>query len=676
MKKYNLLLSLLFIVFFTSCSSRAYIYMGDNLYKEGKSFKSCEQYTKAYYCLDSRNKSERANLAERIGDIYSSINNYHKAYNWYKKSLFTKDTIYDRCQKVLNTAFCLKKNNDIARYEEKYNIHRKENDKFISSRRYIVKPFDIVNSRFDDFSPSFKGNNANVLFFSSNRTLSGKNGKKKSSVTGDYFSDLYRTQFTDEFLKEVKPRGKSKNNEVPVYKTVYLDEIQWIKPVRLSDSVANSPVDDGVLCSSSDGLKAFFTTSRKVDGRFVGAKIYSAKLSEKFELKEAELLNIVGDSVNIGHPAISPNGKILYYTANIFGGFGGTDIWYSIRLGKNWSKPTNAGKEINSKGNEAYPTFNEKGELFIASDGHKGLGGFDIFKVEGEYGSYRLKNLASPINSSADDFGIIYRGNNDSGFFTSSRGMKGDDDIYSFEYSPIAFNLDLEVYDKKLKLPLDKVLIRMMDSNGESIKLRTDENGFATLNWHETSQVSFTIQRSGYFKTSFTLDTRENSNDQNFKRHFDLHRIDAIIEIQNIFYDFGMSTLREESKESIGQLVDLLNDNLTITIELGSHTDMVGDDTENKKLSQARALSVIDYLIDRGIDKERLTPVGYGETNPKTVSDEDAKKYPFLFSGQHLSAAYINTLTIEQQQVVSQLNRRTEFKVIRRDYISKSKTTK
>lgn len=651
------------------------MYMADNLYNEGKSFKSCEQYANAYYKLDSRDKLERADLAEKIGDIYSSVKDYRKAYIWYKKSLSTKDTVFNRCQKVLNTAFCLKRINDIDRYEKRYHIKRKQNDSIVSSIRYVVKPFDIVNSRFDDYSPSFRGEDSNVLYFSSNRTLYGKNGKKKSLVTGDYFSDIYRTQFTDEFIQEVKKKG-NKKKILPVYKTVYLDEIQWIKPIRLKDSVANSPVDDGVLCCSLDGKKAFFTTSRRSKGRFIGAKIYSADVNNKFELKNPSLLNIVGDSINIGHPAISPDGKTLCFAANMDGGYGGTDIWYSIKRGAKWLKPVNLGQEINSSGNEAYPYFNEKGELFIASDGHGGLGGLDIFKVIGDYGSYELKNLASPINSSADDFGIIYRSNKDSGFFTSSRGKKGDTDIYSFEYSPFKFSLDIKIFDKRLNLPLVGALVKMIDSNGKSVKVRTDDNGFAKINWKDKSEVSFSINHSGYFKTSFTIDTQHNQDDENFARHLNLNRIDAIIEVQNIFYDFGLSTLREKSKIALKELVELLNDNPNITIELGAHTDMVGDVDDNQTLSQARAQSVIDYLIKNGIDKERLIPVGYGESTPKTVSIEDANKYNFLQSGQHLSPAYINTLTSDQQDVVGQLNRRTEFKVISLDYISNKNINK
>lgn len=675
MKKCNLILGLLFLIFLTSCTSRAYMYMADNLYKEGKSFKSCEQYAKAYYKLDSRDKLERADLAEKIGDIYTSVKDYRKAYIWYKKSLSTKDTVVGRCQKVLNTAFNLKRSNDIDRYEKRYHIKRKQNEKIISPIRYIVKPFDIVNSRFDDYSPAFRGGDANVLFFSSNRTLHGKNGKKKSSVTGDYFSDIYRTQFTDEFIQEVKKKGNKKRVS-PVYKTVYLDEIQWIKPVRLKDSVANSPVDDGVLCCSVDGKKAFFTTSRRSKGRFIGAKIYSADVNEQFELKNPSLLNIVGDSINIGHPAISPDGKTLCFAADMDGGYGGTDIWYSLRRGERWSKPVNIGEEINSSSNEAYPYFNEKGELFIASDGHGGLGGLDIFKVVGDYGSYELKNLAYPINSSADDFGIIYRGNTDSGFFTSSRGKKGDDDIYSFEYSPFKFSLNIKIFDNRLNLPLEGVLVKMIDSNGKSIKVRTDENGMAKISWKDKSEVSLSIQHSGYFKTSFTLDTQYNLEDENFTKHLNLNRIDAIIEVQDIFYDFGLSTLREDSKIALKELVKLLNDNPNIIIELGAHTDMVGDVDDNQNLSQARAQSVIDYLIKNGIDKERLIPVGYGESTPKTVSREEASKYTFLQSGQHLSPAYVKILTPEQQNIVSQLNRRTEFKVVSLGYISNKNINK
>jgi peptidoglycan-associated lipoprotein len=646
--------------------------MGDNLYNKGQVYKSCDKYALAYKKIGKIDREEKAQLAEKIGDIYYSVNEYKKSYLWYRRALFTKDTVSERCYKVLNLAYRMNRTNELRRYEEKYNISVDTSILFKSPRRYLIRPFDKLNSRYDDFSPSFLGIDTTVLYFTSNRKTPGFKRQSRSPVSGDYHANIYKTEFTDEIRREVIPYGKKKvRNVVPRYKTVLLDTIQWIRPVPVKDSLLNSTDDDGVMCFNRAGTKAYFSSSRRYKGRYIGAKLFSADCSTDGELVNIKRLHIVGDTVNIGHPAISPDGDKLYYVSSMQGGQGKLDIWYSVKTENVWSKPINAGEDINSSGNEMFPSFDNEGNLLISSDGHQGLGGLDIFRVNGEYGKYSLENLAYPLNSRSDDFGIIYVPGYDKGYLTSSRGGKGDEDIYYFKYDPFTFDMEVRIIDKKLKIPIENAFVIMTDTNGKKLKARSDENGITRLKWIEKSEANFVVHRAGYLKTQFSLDTRDVWENSSYEMNCSLNKMDAIIEIPNIFYEFAKSRLTQESKESLKGLIVLLNDNPNITIELASHSDMIGDAESNNILSQERAQSVVDFLIEQHIDAERLTPKGYGESAPKTVSYEESEEYDFLKVGQKLSPTYITRLKFGEQEIVNQLNRRTEFRVLRQDYIPK-----
>lgn len=672
MKKYRILVIFLLLALLFSCSSKSYLFMADNLYNKGQIYKSCDKYALAYDKIGNKNYEKRAQLAEKIGDIYSSVNEYNKAYLWFKKSLFTKDTLIQRCQKVISLAYSLNKINDVIKYQEKYHISLDTNKLFSSPRRCFIKAFDKVNSRYDDFSPSFMGRDTTRLYFSSNRKVPELKLQYISPVTGTSLVDIYKTEFTDELVTEVVAYGKKKEKDaIPVCKTVLLDSIQWIKPSIVTDELINTIDDDGTLCFNIKGTKAYFSSSRKYEGRYVGCKLYSADVSNKGKFTNIKILNIVGDTVNIGHPAISPSEDRLYYASTMDGGFGKSDIWFSINLGDTWSVPINAGKDINTSGNEMYPSFDDRGNLYISSDGHKGFGGLDIFKVSGEYGEYKVENLAYPFNSRSDDFGIVYVPGYDKGYLTSSRGVKGDDDIYYFEYNPYTFTLRLEIVDKKGNLPVKNAFVVMTDTNGKNIKVNSNEYGVAELKWAEKSEANFVVQGDGYLKAKFSLDTRFVEKDTIYDKHFALNRMDTLIDLPTIFYGFAMASLSEESKRSLSSLILLLNDNPNVTMELSSHSDIIGDESSNQVLSQARAQAVVNYLVKMGIARNRLIARGYGESRPKTVTEEDAKEYSFLKVGQLLSPSYVRTLSNGEQKIVNKLNRRTEFRVIRQDYPTK-----
>jgi len=648
----------LFSIF--GCSTKTYMFMGDKLYREGKLYKSCERYSKAYAKCKSSNREEKGEIAERVGDIYCLIKNNKKAYLWYKKSLLSRCKEEERAKKVLELAYVLNKNNEIKRIEDRYGVFINRSNLPQQNVRYLLKPFDQINTRFDDFGISFKGRDTTFLFFTSNRKLKRLKNQRKSPVSNDYSSHIYVTEFTDEIIKK---RGGIEEPE-------YLEDFKWIKPVIIKDSMVNSEGTDGVMSFDSSGKNVFYTTSRRENGVYVSAKIYSATLNSKLKFSNVKKLKIVNDTIPIGHPAISPDGNTLFFSSRMQGGYGKSDIWYSVKAGDKWSRPVNAGDVINTAGDEVYPSFDLDGNLFIASDRNGGYGGLDIYKVDGEYGNYILNNVGSPINSRADDFGIVYYHQKDKGFFSSSRNKRGDVDVFYFEKNPYRFTIEVSLVDKKSNAPIVDANLIMTDTNGKYYKIKSDEKGYVRLSWNNRSSVSFILQKKGYLKKSFQLDTQESVDDMNYSKSIALDRIDNVIEIPNIFYAFGKANLTDSSKESLKELVTVLNDNPNITIEIGAHTDMVGDAEDNTGLSYARAKSVIDFLIQNNICANRLTPKGYGESMPKTVSKEDENKYHFLRQGQKLTPVFVESLSGSQLEIVNQLNRRTEFRVLRTDYTS------
>lgn len=659
MKKYYLVFFVFVVYSLLSCSSSTYMFMGDKLYKEGKYHESCTKYIEAYKKCDRVEVKRKGDIAEKIARIYESIKDYRKAFIWYKKSLLSKDKMDVRVKELLDIAFLMGRDSEVEKLKRKYDVECNNFHIPIADRRYELFPFEPANSRNDDFAPSFRGDDTSVLYFASNRKRKNKIKQRKSPIDNKYNSNIYMTEFTDEIVN-------SKSGAVK-----YLGQMEWIKSKCLKDSLLNTNEDDGVMCFNQLGDKLYFTSSRRERGVYMPAKIFSADVDKKGLFSNIKKVEIVPDTVAVGHPAISSDGSKLFFASRMNGGYGKSDIWYCIKSEGKWSKPINAGNEINSAGNEMYPSFNSEGDLFIASDGHDGYGGLDIFKVCGIYGKYELKNLGVPFNTKADDFHIIFYPGLDKGFFTSSRKKKFVDDIYFFAINPFKFNIEISLIDKRSSRPIENANVRMIDTNGQTYRFMTDKNGMAKLEWINRGEANFVVQANGYLRESFIVDTRNVEEDSSYEKRLAFNRMNSTIEVPNIFYRFGKADLTDSSKESLNDLVVILNDNPSITIVLGAHTDMIGDVNDNMRLSKERARSVVEFLILKGIKSDRLTTEGYGESLPKTISYEEADMYSFLKAGQKLSPAFIRTLPKRQANMANKLNRRTEFRVLRTDYSEK-----
>ena len=348
------------------------------------------------------------------------------------------------------------------------------------------------------------------------------------------------------------------------------------------------------------------------------------------------------------------------------GSYGGKDIWRASMVGDLVEFVENLGPDINTAGDEMFPYMRNDSTLYFSSDGHVGMGGLDIYKAEYNKKSkgWKVENMKFPINSQADDFGITFEGNKESGFFSSNRGDgKGFDHIYSFAYPVITTVAEGYIVDTDDEF-VTNATIRVVGRDGTNMRFPGKNDGTYKMDVKQGVDYVFLASAKDHLNTRMSLKTMPMEKDSTYMLDFILTPINKPVVLENIFYEFDKATLLPESKKELDGLIDLLNTNPNVTIELSAHADRKGSDEYNIKLSQRRAESVVNYLIAGGISKDRLTAVGKGKSEPKTVTKAIVKRYDFLKEGDILNEEFIEGLTPEQQEMADQVNRRTEFKVL------------
>ena len=343
----------------------------------------------------------------------------------------------------------------------------------------------------------------------------------------------------------------------------------------------------------------------------------------------------------------------------------------ATKNGGSFSKPVNLGTSINTTGDEMFPFVRDNGELYFASNGLVGMGGFDIFKaVKDEDGNWSVENMGSPMNSPSDDFGIAFVTGENKGMFSSNRKGSRGDDIYSFLVPPKIYTVEGEIFDKETNAKLDGVTVRIIGTDGTNLKMRT-KNGKFQMKLNPETEYIFAAYKDGFLRDKAAASTIGLDDSKDFWFDMFLTPTDSPIKVENINYEFGSWELLPESKVALDTLVQVLIFNPTITIELMAHTDHVGSDQFNFDLSQKRAQSVVDYLIEKGINPQRLVAKGYGETWPKKITRILAQQYDFLKRNDELTEDFILKLTEEQQEIARAINRRTEFRVLSTDFIER-----
>ena len=514
-----------------------------------------------------------------------------------------------------------------------------------SPTRYTVKRMDKFDSRRSEFSPMLYGEKYDQLYFASTRAPKGAGKDKEetnSAITGQRNNDL--------FLVKQDENGA------------------WLAPVELEDEV-NTEFDEGTPSFSKDGNTMYYTyCAQDPEGPRTSEIYISSRSSAKWG--KGTRANIVKDSVTaLGHPSISPDGKYLYFVSDAVGGYGGKDLFRARVVGRDFGPMENLGPDINTPGDEMFPYVRDSVTLYFASDGHPGMGGLDIFKATlDSTGKWNVENMKAPINSSGDDFGITFAGNKESGFFSSNRNdARGYDHLYSFELPVITIFIEGIVSDVD-ENPIEDATVRIVGRDGLNEKVLAKKDGKYRVELERDIRYVMMASARGYLNQNFELKTGPEEKNETYIVDFFLSPISKPVVIENIFYDFDKATLRPESKKALDEMIKILNDNPNVTIELGAHTDRKGSEQYNERLAQRRAQSVVDYLIAGGIAQDRLEAKGYGESVPKAINKRMAKNYDFLNEGDVLTEEFIERMTPEQQEIADQINRRTEFKVLRTNY--------
>lgn len=507
--------------------------------------------------------------------------------------------------------------------------------------RYVVKQAKLFNSRRADFCPMYLGADCDQIYYTS--TTEKATGDKKSEITGMKNADVFF----------------SKKNE----------KGEWERPEPVEGEL-NTEFDEGIVAFSPDAQTMYLTKARRELNAPTSVEIYTSTRSDA-KWSAPVKFEITADTLStFGHPAVSPDGEYLYFVSDMPGGYGGKDIW-RISLKERQGSLVNLGPDINTEGNDDFPYVRSDGTLYFSSDGHPGMGGLDIFRATavGDPADLRWKveNMGFPINSAGDDFGITF-GKGEDGFFSSNRGdARGYDHIYSFEYDPVRITIEGLVMDKDEE-PVKNAIIRIVGNDGSNQKEVARDDGSFSFALQRGVKYVMLAGAKGYLNQKQEFASDSTMEDANYWVEFILPSISKPSVVENIFYDYDKADLRPESKTALNELIAVLHDNPNVTIEMASHTDRWGSDAYNINLSERRAKSVVDYLVENGISRDRLQPHGYGKSRPKTVTKRIARLYPQFKEGDILTEEFIKTLSEEDQQAADQINRRTEFSVLSLTY--------
>ena len=637
------------------CGAERSFKKGEKYLAIGEYYDAATQYKKAYSTTKPKDKQARGKYAARMALCYDRINSNQKAIAAYRNAIryhadsidthlkfaqaLLKDGNYKEAAQEFQTVLDSLPGNRLAKAGLESALTARGAK--AAGSQYTVKKMDLFNSRRADYSPMFCGDQFDQLYFTSTRNEA--EGDELSGITGTKNGDIFYSQKDD--------KG------------------HWGKPQQITGGL-NTEYDEGACCFSPDQRTMYLTQCVSDPSYPRYAAIVTSPRSDAAWGK-AQKLELTRDTLSsYAHPAVSPDGEWLYFTSDMPGGKGGLDIWRVRITAAGLGGVENLGEPINTPGDEMFPTFRPNGDLYFSSNGHPGLGGLDIFiaRYDKNKKKITLEHPGYPLNSQADDFGMTFEGAHNRGFFSSNRGDgRGWDHIYSFEKPEIVQTVTGWVYEMEgYELPAAQVYI--VGNNGTNKRVSVKGDGSFTEVVEPGVDYVLLATCKGFLNHKEEISIKPTKESEDHVLQFPLASIRVPVLIDNIFYDFDKYSLRPESTTALDELVKLLNENPNVTIELSAHTDYKGSEAYNKTLSQRRAEAVVKYLISKGIKADRLSPVGYGKMKPKTIRKKLTEKYTWLKEGDVLTEDFIKKLDKEKQEICNQLNRRTEFIVLRTTY--------
>jgi peptidoglycan-associated lipoprotein len=630
---YPLVLALFIGLVFQSCkSSKPGIAAAEKAYKTEKYFTAADLYKQAI--PNARKKEVKAELTYKVGECYRMMNNHKQAATWYEKAVKAG---YDSSFVYFNWANALKSQD---RYEDAIDTY---------------KEYQASNPRDSSVQP---------LIENCNMALEWKKKEVFFDVTNETTLNTKDTEYAPAFYGKgiifTSNRGQVKNknfyersgkNYENIYASTNNGPNKWSKVEPLNKDI-NTPFNEGVATFDNTTRTLYFTQCNGPKGKDNACKIFETQNEGSTWTEPKEVLIPNPDSALLAHPSIAADGNRIFFVSNMKGGQGGQDIWYSDRQGSSWSAPINAGAKINTSGDELFPFIHPSGTLYFSSNGHPGIGGFDVFVAEWEEGDWAAPmNLKSPTNSSGDDISFIVDEDKQTGYMASNRfGGKGEDDIYSVTAIPLVFTVAGKTTNASNNKTLEKVKVTIVGSDGSSQTAISDAQGKYKFILKKDVNYQLNCQKYRFFGAVDVTSTYNLKESKDITIDFKLAPIPLReIVLKGILYDLAKAELRDESKTILDSLTTTMNNNPTFVIEIASHTDSRADSLYNQDLSQRRAQSVVDYLVSKGIDKDRLVAKGYGEE--RLINDcKDG---------------------VECTEEQHQQNRRTSFAVISEDFVPK-----
>ncbi len=671
------------LIFASSCRAWFEVQDAATAYDSKEYFVAAKLYKLDYE--KEKDDVEKAVLAERIGDCYRNANKTEEAETWYEKAIpFATNTeiVYKYGQMLksnekYDNAIQVFKEYSFSNPVERAKAKKQINSCILADKwqkeksDFVVEAMPDLNSAYSDYAPVWL-KESGLIFTSARETAKGE---KLYGWTGEKHSDLFFAE-------------RQANN-------------RFAPPISFSDTL-NSVYNEGTLTFTPDFKSIYFTRCGSDDLIDNYCNLYYSTQNANGNWSKAERVPLFeSDSINVGQPFLSPDGKILYFSADAPDSYGDKDIYMVKQSRDGWSYPKNLGPKINTNGYEGFPYIHTDGKLYFSSNGHSGMGGLDIFVAEPEGKKWgNVQNLQYPINSSADDFSLIFQPYilpeemdkiKEKGYLSSTRkGGKGNDDIYQFvltipqepeivvDSSTIVskdtikksipkYVLEVEILENLYEdpdnpnsknvgtFPLKNAIAEVLGLSFESTlseRLITNNKGKCSIELEENTEYKVTASNNAYLTQSKLIETKgntaANTQTQIIRLQFILEKIyrQQEIVIDNIYYDLDKADIRKDAEPVLNQVAELLKENPNIVVEFGSHTDSRGSDRYNLNLSQERAESVVNYLISQKINPNRLVPKGYGESN--LVND--------CVDGVQCSEE-------EHQQ-----NRRTTFKVLSDDF--------
>ena len=653
-RRKSVVLAISILLILSSCGADRNIKKGDKYLSMGEYYNAATQFKTAYQRTPPKERRQRGLIATKLAECYDRISSYQSAIATYRNIIRYK---LDNGETHKKLADNLMKNGSYREAIKEYQIALDSlpgNQLIIQSleaatlatqakelgSKYIVKRMDVFNSRRQDYSPMLYGDKFDQLYFTSTR----------NDAQGDDISGITGAKAGDIFVSEKDDKGK------------------WSVPRDIASGL-NTDADEGTPAFSADGREMYITQCL-TDPTYPRYAQIAVSNRTDAAWSKATKLEISRDSLSsFAHPALSPDGNWLYFTSDMPGGKGGLDIWRVRLSGGTTGGVENLGEPINTPGDEEFPTFRPNGDLYFSSNGHGGMGGLDIYiaKVGNDH-HYHLEHPGYPLNSQGDDFGMTFEGRYNRGYFSSNRNDgRGWDHIYSFELPEVIQTIKGWVYEMDgYELPAAQVF--MVGDDGTNKKLAVKGDGSFEQEIRPGVNYVLLATCKGYLNHKEEIHVSPVGESKEYTLQFPLAGINVPVLIDNIFYDFDKATLRPESEKALDDLVKLLNENPNVTIELSAHTDYIGSADYNKRLSQRRADAVVAYLTAHGIAQDRLTPVGYGKERPKKIRKKLTEKYNWLKENDVLTEDFIKKLPKDKQEICNQLNRRTEFIVLRTTY--------